>query len=171
MITCYRNVFEPNFCNKLYEDSIAKVVSGEKNFTTNYFWPSFLVRSSAPVLISTVEENVAKEIYAVLISKGIIHNAEGFVCLCYAWTRGSYISWHDDSTHETAITIYLNPHWELNWGGLFLYKEDENTIKAVEPKFNTAVVNENSTQHSVSIVANDATLRMTLQIFKPKKKK
>lgn len=170
MINTYDEIFEHNFCIKLYQDALTTIRSGRPVFTTNYFWSDQLIRSSAPVLITDLDKNIVDEVFEALIKKGVINDADGFQCLCYAWTRGSYISWHNDGAHDVAITVYLNPDWELDWGGLFLYEEAKNSIKAIPPKFNTAVKNTNEVLHAVSAITNDALVRVTLQIFKPKKK-
>jgi len=169
MIDKYESVLEPNFCTELYESSLHNVKNAGQLGFTSYAWPKAIVRNSAPVIIKNVESREANKIYDQLIQKNIIPSSEGFGCLSYAWTNGSYISWHTDAMYETSITLYLNPEWELNWGGLFLYEASDSELKAVAPKFNTAVLNKSGTSHATSIIETGAPLRMTLQIFKPKR--
>lgn len=133
MIDKYENVLEPSFCLELYDKSLRNVKDGGQLSFTSYAWPQGIVRRSTPVLVSAVEEDVATKIRHQLVQKGIISSPEGFVCLSYVWTNGSYISWHTDATYETAITVYLNPEWERDWGGLFLYEASNLELRAVPP--------------------------------------
>jgi len=64
----------------------------------------------------------------------------------FVWTGGSRIEWHRDfkghvSEHGRygAVTIYLNRHWDIEWGGDFLYKDLEDKVHRVTPSYNRAV--------------------------------
>ena len=79
----------------------------------------------------------------------------------------SHIPWHIDN-HKTGITIFLNNDWDLDHGGLFLYKDRDNNdnIKAILPEKNKIVIVRNGiTPHAVSILSNNSKIRRTLQIF------
>ena len=79
----------------------------------------------------------------------------------------SHIPWHIDN-HKTGITIFLNNDWDLDHGGLFLYKDRDNNdnIKAILPEKNKVVIVRNGiTPHAVSILSNNSKIRRTLQIF------
>ena len=65
----------------------------------------------------------------------------------FVWTGGSNIEWHcdfkkdiDPAKRSGAITIYLNRKWDLEWGGDFLYKDENNEVQRVTPEYNRAVV-------------------------------
>ena len=77
----------------------------------------------------------------------------------------SYIGKHLDQGCVLAATIYLNSEkWDINWGGLFYYKSDNN-YKIVLPKFNKAVINVKHTEHGVTSLNIGAPLRKSIQIF------
>ena len=79
----------------------------------------------------------------------------------------SHIPWHLDN-NKTGITIFLNNDWELDHGGLFLYKDRDNNdnIKAILPEKNKVVIVRNGiTPHAVSILSNNSKIRRTLQLF------
>ena len=82
----------------------------------------------------------------------------------YRWLPGSFIPFHNDERSSLASTIYLNESWDKDYGGLFLYEQDEE-IKGYVPKYNSAVINKNSISHSTSIISPTAPKRETLQIF------
>lgn len=80
------------------------------------------------------------------------------------WSNGSYIPWHDDYGRK-AITIYLNRKWNIDDGGLLMFRQADDTIRAVEPIFNRAVINDDVSMHSVSMTRFGAPIRHTLQVF------
>jgi len=84
----------------------------------------------------------------------------------YVWTRLSYIPWHDDGQRPEAITLYLNDQWDLDWGGLILYRDRKQQIRAYPPTFNCGLKNSNSVIHSTTPVNLDAPEpRFTVQLF------
>ena len=86
------------------------------------------------------------------------------------WQPLTALNWHNDHIYTFGATIYLNEEWSANDGGIFLYqeKEDEGTnhIKALVPKKNTMVVNDEKESHAVTPVAYEIKEpRLTIQIF------
>lgn len=83
----------------------------------------------------------------------------------YIWDIGSGLSPHDDGHKKMAMTIHMNLNWNIEWGGIFHWVED-NKIMAHVPKRNTAVINNNKTVHYVDPVNSVAPeWRITLQIW------
>ena len=79
----------------------------------------------------------------------------------------SHVPWHIDN-NKTGITVFLNNDWDLDHGGLFLYKDrnNNNNIKAILPEKNTAVIVRNGIiPHAVTILSNNSKIRRTLQLF------
>lgn len=85
----------------------------------------------------------------------------------YVWLRGSGISKHDDGAHGFGATIYLNQNWDINHGGVFLWKPtDQQEYQAITPDYNTMVVNTKAEEHLVTPIAlNAPDFRYTLQIW------
>ena len=84
----------------------------------------------------------------------------------YRWPPHSYIPMHDDGHRVAAATIYLNKEWYPNWGGLFLYKRDEDPqINTFFPSYNCCVINNNQILHGTSAVTSEAQDRETVQVF------
>ena len=85
----------------------------------------------------------------------------------YVWPRGSGISAHNDGDKKFGATIYLNNHWELDFGGLFVWQDKESEeLKVRMPEFNSMVVNDTEELHLVTPVAfNCYAIRHTVQIW------
>ena len=89
-------------------------------------------------------------------------------CFLHIWQPGSGINWHHDSledNHRIGFTVYLNPTWNVNWGGLFLWEKNHQT-GWICPQYNMAVWLQSPLWHSVSLITRAAsTPRLSLQIF------
>ncbi len=89
-------------------------------------------------------------------------------CFLHIWQHGSGINWHHDSlgdNHRVGFTIYLNPNWNVNWGGLFLWEKHGQT-GWICPQYNMAVWLKSPLWHSVSLITRAApTPRFSLQLF------
>jgi hypothetical protein len=165
-IEVFEEVFDPRFCAFLLKDAQSNLASGEEFTISNYQWDPGIVRASAPVLIRRYRGALREIILGHLVKRGMIETTE-FTVMNYAWSRMSYIPWHNDGIHEVAITVYLNDVWNLNWGGIFLYMAGEPaSIRGYAPKFNTAVKNSGQIAHATTMVTIDAkSPRFTLQLF------
>jgi len=133
---------------------------------SNFAWGENVRKSSAPVLINQLDTD--KNIHDFFRNKydnlfPELKNKE-IKIFYYIWPRLSYIPFHSDKNHFFASTIYLNEDWHEDYGGLFLFKE-ENEIKAIVPKFNLALMNPNHIRHGTSLTTIDAPYRETIQIF------
>ena len=84
----------------------------------------------------------------------------------YIWNKMSGISMHDDTNHLFGATVYLNETWDVEWGGVFLWKDKKDTLKALCPKLNTMVVNDEQENHMVTEISPYAPgVRMSIQIW------
>lgn len=82
---------------------------------------------------------------------------------------------HSDHTPALAgkeevlsITIYLNKHWELAWGGLYVYYdlEDDNKGKFYIPEYNHANCVKSPMMHCITTIDKDAKApRNSLQMW------
>jgi Rps23 Pro-64 3,4-dihydroxylase Tpa1-like proline 4-hydroxylase len=165
-ISIYENVLEEQFCKFLLKNSLQELSSGKEFSRSNLHWEPNIVKASTLVLVRDYNEILKKMILSQLLKKSIIDNCD-YVVMNYAWSKLSYIPWHNDGHRKTAITIYLNEIWDENWGGIFLYKDKKtNHIKGYIPKFNTAIKNDSHVIHSTTMVSLDAEVpRITIQIF------
>jgi Rps23 Pro-64 3,4-dihydroxylase Tpa1-like proline 4-hydroxylase len=91
----------------------------------------------------------------------------------YCWMNGSGISFHTDSSHnrKCGATIYLNESWSPEWGGVFLWYENEKDqlvgkISGLSPQFNNLIINDTVQPHMVtSISPLSPQIRISLQIW------
>lgn len=128
-------------------------------------WDPSVVKTSGPILLYTLKDNLLNELLSVIKSK--IHIPDAYIINYVRYTLGgrySYLPWHDDNNHKLAITIYLNNVWDFNWGGFFIYKEGLD-YKAVIPEYNKAIILEAPLPHCTVMPSIEAPLRESLQIF------
>lgn len=164
-IVFYDEVFDPAFCRYLLKDSRTSLAAGREFTRSNFQWKEHVVRSSMPVLVRDYNPTEAALILAQLTKRGVI-SSNDFHVMNFAWTRLSYIPWHDDGSKEVAITIYLNEEWPSDWGGIFLYLDGNSEIRGRFPKFNTGLKNNANLMHATTPVALDAPEpRFTIQLF------
>jgi hypothetical protein len=164
-IEMFEDVFEPAFCTFLLNDSRAKLAGSNEFTRSNYQWANNVVLASQPVLIRHYDPGLSAIILDQLVKRGVISTPD-FMVMNYAWSRLSYIPWHNDGMHDVAISVYLNDVWDPDWGGLFLYRDETGAIHGHAPKCNTAVKNAGHVEHATTMVAPDApSPRLTLQIF------
>lgn len=162
----HKNILEPEFAKQLFKDSHEKFLGSNFCWSTNYNWQASLVNASHPVLTRPYDVETANKILDVLIEKGVVTH-RNFAVMNYVWTKLSYITWHNDDKYDQSVTIYLNDFWDWNWGGIFLYKEDNGQeVKGFIPEFNSAVANTKNYSHSVTPIHLDCQMpRITIQIF------
>lgn len=81
--------------------------------------------------------------------------------------KGCYIPFHDDHSYHFAATLYLNDKWNIEDGGLFIYKDKPtNEYKVIVPEKNMCVINTEKEVHHVSMVNYFASQnRITMQIW------
>jgi Rps23 Pro-64 3,4-dihydroxylase Tpa1-like proline 4-hydroxylase len=104
----------------------------------------------------------------IFLQHGLLdeHFTGKFMAMAYIWKPHSYIPWHNDGIYSTGVTIYLNRNWNLDWGGLLIWKEKgTEKLQVSPPHFNIAVVNCNGIEHATTMVSPDAPLRQTIQCF------
>lgn len=91
------------------------------------------------------------------------------VCYLHIWNRGSQITWHHDAPAEQrrlSATIYLNRYWDRDWGGLFLYQDNQMRNSWIHPEYNTVVWFRPPLWHAVSMIGLNATEpRLSIQCF------
>lgn len=106
---------------------------------TSADWQPAIVRASPPVLIRDFGGPIGAALLAMLHRRAIIASS-AYGLMLYAWPHGSYIAWRRDSRHADAVTIYLNETWDADWGGLFLYEDEDRdggAVRAVSSRAST----------------------------------
>lgn len=131
---------------------------------TNMCWNDGIVGHSAPVIIIDLppDDELCNRIKQVIRGKV---NKEPSHIMFYIWTVLSYIPWHNDNHANGALTVYLNEYWDDNWGGYFMYKNNQDQITALKPETNLGVLQMGELKHCVSTININAEYRLTLQTF------
>lgn len=163
-----------NFLPKETFDLVDKIVESRSSRDpetkrmgwTNLIWDTKLQKnSSLTFVVPTPELNdTLSKLFAKVDKKFEGVPLESQFCV---WGRGSTIPFHNDQHVAFGATIYLNKNWNIEDGGLFLWK-DHNTheLFVVNPVYNLCVINDLHEEHHVSVVnyAVD-TPRLTLQVW------
>lgn len=112
-----------------------------------------------------------------ILSADVLNNSEDM--LRYHVCKSPYHSvWHLDGLYKEAnvldyigITLFLNEKWNVNDGGLFVYKDNKDDTKGkfIEPKGNRIIINYNDLLHAVTPITNSNVIRYSLQMFINKK--
>lgn len=134
--------------------------------SNQFFWPKTIIEGiTGSTLITDVPEALTNCIAAELKQYLPKHNT--LRCMYYVWQHNSGINLHDDSHVKFAGTIYLNEDWDLNDGGLFIWKDKvTEELNVISPQRNTLVVNNSLEKHLVTTVSPCAkNFRFTIQIF------
>ena len=166
-ILVYENFFDDLLMKECisYSNSIENNFEDENIFKKNiFYWEKNIVEDSNIIFINLLnnQSTLYNTIYKLLKDNFDIKiTGVNF----YYWTQGSHIPWHNDTGYKGAITIYLNDNWNINHGGLFLFKSDNDNINALVPKKNMAVIQLGGVPHSVSATTKNSIIRKTIQMF------
>src|SRR5215475_8007582 len=158
-IEIFEDVLTSSFAEFLFKIAIGSLSNRKSIVGNERNWGKGLTREWSKVSVQHYPEIIKNQILKELAGKGIVKD-KNYDVYCHIWEKLGFIPWHNDkvsSKAREAITIYLNPQWEKNWGGIFLYREDETPhVKGFIPSFNTAIRNSGNLSHSVSIISPDA---------------
>lgn len=164
-IEFFENAFDERYCSFLLNDARGQLLKGTGYNRSNFQWNPAVRNSSGVVMVREYDEVNKTFILQQLTARGLVDHRDYFV-MGFAWTRLSYIPWHNDSKKEQALTIYLNDHWEPDWGGLFLYKDEHGEIRGFPPRYNCGLRNSSHVEHATTPVTLDAPEpRFTVQLF------
>lgn len=129
-------------------------------------WPKGVVGILGPVMQFDLDGELADAIKGEVIDT---HHLEPYhdhtwSISVHLMSRLSYIPWHNDQQKVVNITVYLNPEWDADNQGYFIY-DDEGVLKAIVPQCNLGLIYETPLMHTVSLVNACAPMRESLQIF------
>jgi hypothetical protein len=150
--------------------AMAEVEDLKNNYvwnSSNNFWPDVLLKGA---LIGSVTQAIAsKKLTDAIVNKISAHvpmsRCSRIGVQHYLWHPLSGINMHDDGNRVFGATIYLTPDWDINWGGLFVYRDGDG-LKVNPPTYNSININDDSTLHMVTMVSPLVPHpRYTLQIW------
>ena len=96
--------------------------------------------------------------------KSILPQHDKLIFQYYIWQPQSGISWHTDEESDRLFgaTLYLNDEWHPDFGGWFIWKEN-NSYHTILPKKKFLIINNNYQQACVTPVSTG--FRCTIQIW------
>lgn len=157
----------PSLADRLskYVQSVFEMGSGlggfNHQFATNTNWPLQLTVDQIPdfILIHILQQSNEE---GILLNSEIDKVVNDFLSDYPAkivhgsyvqyFTPQSQIGWHPDVSPDNrigAFTLYLNRTWKHEYGGHFLYVDDNGEQQMVLPKFNRAVITRSGVMHKV----------------------
>jgi Rps23 Pro-64 3,4-dihydroxylase Tpa1-like proline 4-hydroxylase len=173
MITKYDNFLSENLLilidNKIKDIFNSKSDRAIFSSSTSH-WSEYLKSNSTPILRYVMNDSEL-ELFNSLkkeIEKKIPYYVDNVII--HIFPKLSYIPWHDDGNHTAALTIYINEKWDANWGGFFMYNIDD-TINAIKPERNLAILQKGGLGHCVTTTNIDADFRISIQCFLKQEKK
>ena len=165
MITVKQNFLDEVFINNFIQNIIKESQEYKPIWKSNINWGENIVKGSSLVLAYEIKKEELNYIKSKFINLNDKFKEKEIVGHFYIWTRGSYIPMHNDSNYEYGCTIYLNKYWEIDWGGLYIWK-DNNKLNIEKPEFNKLIINKGNTKHGTTLLNyNIPEERLTLQIF------
>ena len=164
MIRVVEGVLDVVYATELYN----KLIDLPDQRTSLDTWKDYLTDSKkAPaILLNDLDSIDQEKVLSVLKEQfGDFNNAYLTV---QRWEKGCYIPWHNDQKYDFSATIYLNPEWEYDDGGQFVYTEGDDYYgvnHSYTPQFNTAVLLEGGHYHCVAPINSSDKTRVTIQFF------
>ena len=148
MIKIYKNFFDLD-CLEYIEEEIERsktTANLRSSYPTNN-WHGKIIHESTPIMVYDMSDGtdiLLKRLEEVIDIK-IVH------FMIYYWPVGSYIPWHNDAHATFTATFYCNRYWDRDWGGLFLYYEEDKILAEV-PEWNKLIIQTDKDWHSTTSV-------------------
>ena len=149
----------------LYNDTLnfaENVLAGNNLACQLTVWNQGVIGKSGPILIHKLD---LKEPFIFLLREKINRPFSSVICYIQYFLQYSYIPWHDDGDHAFAGTLYLNKNWDREWGGAYMYEDQNKNIHVQYPEKNKLIIQHKNTWHSTTMVHPGADVRMSMQFF------
>jgi len=161
-VNTVQNVFSKEVLDKL----CLVTRQGKQPTTTNFFnYDGRITGFSNAVFGFDLSEELIEEVIDELLAKNILpKKPKKLNIYVHMFSRNSFIPWHDDGIYKFTGTVYLNPEWHIDLGGLFVYEED-GSLKCLTPVQNNGVFFVPPLGHTTTCTALNAPFRESLQLF------
>ena len=172
VLKSFNNFLDFKLINEIEAYVDASLKTQEPRWKTSFQWESQVQRASSPIPILLLPDKFTASIHQTLKEKAGLTWEEAAPpqqSQYYLYPPGGYIGWHDDAKYTFASILFLNPVWNLDWGGIFLYEDLEGLgLRGEVPTFNKCLVNAGGVPHGVSRLSPDAPWRRVIITFGPK---
>lgn len=164
-VTEYKSFLSDQLYDECWKYSTDVLARRDASFFTNSTWAPDIVHDSGVVLVHPLQyqSTLYNAIKQTVSSKAGIDVGNNQI-LFYYWPAYSYIPWHNDDHVNAGITIYLNPMWNRNNGGLFLYESNQG-IRGIVPEPNKCVTQQGGVPHATTPVMPRGGMRHTIQLW------
>ena len=163
-IKVVKDVLDVVYATELYNECIDMPVQRTSLDT----WKDYLTDSKkAPEILLNNLNTFDQEVIETLLEEHFGKFKKSYLTV-QRWEKGCYIPWHDDNTYDFSATIYLNPEWEYDDGGQFVYTEGDDFYgvnHSYTPQFNTAILMKGGHFHCVAPIGTADKTRVTIQFF------
>jgi hypothetical protein len=168
-------IIENCITEELAEECIKEIEFKKRKpiwLSSSCFWPEGIkINVEGSCIQCDISKNLKKKIY-----KQISPHLPEYSRLSsqfYIWQNNSAISNHNDHGYGFGVTIYLNKEWDVDWGGIFLWNNEDDqsekyykSWKACCPKYRNMILNENLHDHLVTPVSPlSPSFRYTIQLW------
>ena len=171
VLKSFNNFLDFKLINEIEAYVDVSLKTQEPKWKTSFQWESQVQRASSPIPILPLPDKFTVSIHQTLKEKAGLtweEAAPPAQSQYYLYPPGGYIGWHDDIKYTFASIIFLNPVWNLDWGGVFLYEDLKGLgLRGEVPAFNKCLVNGGGVPHGVSRLCPDAPLRRVIITFGP----
>jgi hypothetical protein len=160
----FKNVFNQETLDKCKED-LNYSLGYNVWRCSDHFWGAEITVGVSGVCSSTLVSAELKEMIKNCLTPYLPEYTD-LTIQHYLWHKHSGISLHNDWSYRFGATVYLNQAWDIAYGGIFLWRDNEGSLRAVAPEYNTMVVNTDKLNHMVtSISPLTPENRVTIQIW------
>jgi len=169
-------IIDDAITKELAQDCIKEIEYKKKEhlwMASNVFWPEGIKTNVTGTCIQcSVSKPLKKRIVSQISEYLPDHKVLTFQF--YIWLYNGAISNHNDYGHGFGVTIYLNEKWDVDYGGIFLWNDNNDyqnpeyykSWKACTPKYRTMILNDNLHDHLVTPVSPQSPeFRYTIQIW------
>jgi len=130
-------------------------------------WSNGLINNLVPPLRTEVSKYQPFERLKTLITNNIyfqISDITQISTIIHFMKKGSGINWHSDDTWRYGATYYLNHKWERQWGGEFMFTDEEGH-GWIPPAGKSLVIIKSPIHHKVNPVLSPIMPRISVQVF------
>ena len=163
----YENVLSDETIELFRENTLSKFGSQCWAFSSSTWGEEVLKGVVGECMSSLVDDELKNKILGEI--GHLLPKCSSYMLQQYIWGKNSGVSKHNDGTHKFGATIYMNKYWDVNYGGVFLWRkpeEPDSSMKVIVPSFNTMVLNNDKNMHMVTSISSIAPdYRVTLQIW------
>jgi len=135
--------------------------------TSKGLWEDSLINNLVPPLRTGVKNYKPFESLKTLVRYNPyfqMQNVESMNSNIHYMKKGSGINWHNDDTWKYGATFYINHRWHRQWGGEFMFTDD-NGHGWIPPMGNSVVIVKAPIAHKVNPVLSPIMPRISVQLF------